>query len=280
MPYATLPEDGEAGIGGVRLPAGQRVSGFSGDVVVWATDEPVAAAGQAWFELSAASGQTGIVPILLAGLDGDTERPWDNGEFDAPYDVSGIDELPAERVLAACWSAAQDDEGDDAAAEAARAPFGRRFPGLAPPETEALPRAQLATAAASLAPARVGLVAANRPADVLARLGWSGVVNWYDSPLPVAAVLRSWEERFGARLLEVGFADIRVLVERPPRSLTAAERVAAEHYVFCDAVFSDTVVGNTVVSDTVVGDTADRPNDIASIAASLVSAPIWSFWWD
>jgi Domain of unknown function (DUF4253) len=260
VPYASLPEDGEAVIGGVRLPAGQRVSGFSGDVVVWATDEPLAAAGPTWLALSAASEQTGLMPILLAGLNGDTERPWDNGEFDAPYRVSGIDQLPAERVLAACWSAAQDEEGDDTAAAAAMAPFGRRFPGLAPAEAEPLPRAQLEEAVAALAPARIGLVAADRPADVLPRLGWSGVVNWYDSPLPVAAVLRSWEERFGARLLEVGFADIRLLVERPPRSLAAAERVAAEHYVFCDA--------------------ADGTNDIASIAASLVSAPIWSFWWD
>lgn len=260
MPYASLPDDGEVVLGGVHLPAGQRISGFSGDVVAWATDEPLAAAGSLWFALSAASGATGLVPVLLGGLDGDTARPWDNGEFDAPYDVRGADQLPAERVLAACWSASQEDEGDDAAAVAARAPFGRRFPGLAPPGTEPLPDAALRAAAGALAPARIGLVAADRPADVLPRLGWSGVVNWYDSPLPVAAVLRSWEERFGARLLEVGFADIRLLVERPPRCLAAAERVAAEHFVFCD--------------------TPGGMTDIASIAASLVSAPIWSFWWD
>jgi len=72
VPYASLPEDGEAVVGGVRLPAGQRVSGFSGDVVVWATDEPLAGAGPTWLALSAASEQTGLVPILLAGLDGDT----------------------------------------------------------------------------------------------------------------------------------------------------------------------------------------------------------------
>ncbi len=262
MLYASLPADGAPVLGGVHLPAGQRVVGFSGEVVAWASDEPLADAGAAWFALSAIRRETGLVPVLLAGLDGDTARPWDNGEFDAPDDVSALDQLPAERVLAACWSAAQEDEGEAGAAVSARTPLGRRFPGLAPPGTEPLAADELRAAVDALAPARLGLVAADRPADLLPRLGWSGVVNWYDSPLPVAAVLRSWEERFGATLLEVGFADVRVLVERPPRSLAAAERVAAEHIVFCDKCGRNGL------------------RDIASIAASLVSAPIWSFWWD
>ncbi len=262
MSYASLPDDGEVMLAGVHLPAGQRVSGFTGDVLAWATDEPVREAGAAWFTLSAAHRQTGLIPVVLAGLDGDTSRPWDNGEFDAPYDVTQLDQLPAERVLAACWAGALEDDGaGDDRAGAGLAPFGRRFPGLAAPETAALGAEQLRTAVDAIGPARIGLVPAGRPADVLPRLGWSGVVNWFDSPLPVAAVLRSWEDRFGARLLEVGFADIKLLVERPPRSLAAAEQIAAEHYVFCD-------------------ECGAALTGIRSIAASLVSAPIWSFWWD
>jgi hypothetical protein len=42
------------------------------------------------------------------------------------------------------------------------------------------------------------------------------------------------EDRFGARLIDVGYADIRLLVERPPRTLAAAQRIAAEHVVFAD----------------------------------------------
>jgi hypothetical protein len=75
-------------------------------------------------------------------------------------------------------------------------------------------------------------------------------------------MLRSWEERFGARLLEVGFADVRLLVERPPRSLEAAQRVAAEHFAFCDEC----------------GGKGWR--SIPEIAPNLIGAPIWSFWWD
>jgi len=50
----------------------------------------------------------------------------------------------------------------------------------------------------------------------------------------IAAVLRSWEDRFGARLLEVGYAAIRVLVSRPPQTSEAAQLIAAEHFAFCD----------------------------------------------
>jgi RNA:NAD 2'-phosphotransferase (TPT1/KptA family) len=50
----------------------------------------------------------------------------------------------------------------------------------------------------------------------------------------LAVVFRSREDRFGARLLEVGFSDIRLLVSRPPKTLEAAQRMAAEHVAFSD----------------------------------------------
>jgi uncharacterized protein DUF4253 len=66
--------------------------------------------------------------------------------------------------------------------------------------------------------ARIGLVPASRPADILQRLGWDGACN-HRTSLEIAAVLRSWEDRYGARLLEVGFADIRLFVGRLPQTL-------------------------------------------------------------
>jgi hypothetical protein len=96
---------------------------------------------------------------------------------------------------------------------------------------------------------------------VLPTVGWR-TANRFPTSLPIAAVLRSWEARFGARLLDVGpGAQIRLLVERPPRSADAAQLIAAEHLAFCD----------------------DRSgqglHDIAAIAASLVDAPVWTCWW-
>jgi Domain of unknown function (DUF4253) len=41
------------------------------------------------------------------------------------------------------------------------------------------------------------------------------------------------KDRFGARLLRVGFGDFSVLASWP-RSKAHAERIAAEHYAFCD----------------------------------------------
>jgi hypothetical protein len=81
--------------------------------------------------------------------------------------------------------------------------------------------------------------------------------------LEVATVLRSWEARFGARLLRIGSdATLQVLVERPPRSLDAARRVAAEHWAFADECAGLGL------------------RDVESIAATIVNAPIWAFWWD
>lgn len=93
-------------------------------------------------------------------------------------------------------------------------------------------------------------------------IGWGGLVNQPGSPLlPLTAVLRSWEDRFGARLIDVGYDTLRLLVERPPRTLEAAQRVAAEHIVLAD-------------------DCIDGARDVPDIAARLVNALIWTFWWD
>jgi hypothetical protein len=268
MTIGDLPEDGELQLGAVTLPAGKRISARygQGGPVAWVTIQPVPDAGTVWAALSAAHRETGLVPILLSGLHGDTKRPWDDEEFDDPEDISALDQLDAARVLAADWADGlqelEPDEEEDAEAVEERAPFGLQFPGLAPPQETPLSPERLREVLGALPSARLGLVPSGRAADVLPRIGWGGVVNWHDTPLPIAAVLRSWEDRFGARLLEVGFAQIRLLVERPPRTADAALAIAAEHYTFCD-------------------ECADQAlSDVPSITASLVNAPIWTFWWD
>ncbi len=109
--------------------------------------------------------------------------------------------------------------------------------------------------------ARIGLVAADRPADVLAVIGWEALYPRGESILPFTAVLRSWEDRFGARLIDVGFADLRLLVERPPRNLEAAQRLAAEQILLAD-------------------DCSGAGWAVSGIAAKLLKGPIWTFWWD
>ena len=122
------------------------------------------------------------------------------------------------------------------------APFGKTFPGLAPPTpTRALLRAEeiVETAveeADALSGALLGLVPADRPADVPAATGWFGMCNSWDDVVAMSAVLRSWEDRFGAVLVLMGRATLQLAVAgapvgavRVPRGRRGALRVLRRH---------------------------------------------------
>jgi hypothetical protein len=266
MAAAGLPEDGELRLGPVMLPAGKRVLAGqgAGEPVAWATRQAVPDAGRIWSALSDAHEQTGLVPVLLTAEPAEVPHGL---AFDifccSPGDVTEVDHLDATEVLRRMWEGSLESEEHDDRPPAAReyAPFGRQFPGLAPPEDGKLPMARLHEALGSLPPARLGLIPAARPADALALLGWIPS-DWPGSMLPTAAVLRSWEARFGARLLTIGPGQIQLLAKRPPRTSAAAQRLAAEHFAFCDECGGQGL------------------RYVAAIAASLESAPLWTFWWD
>ena len=230
MATDTLPDEGELRLGAVMLPPGRRIRPEgAGEPVAWVTTQPVPDPGLIWSALSDAHLETGLVPIVLT--DGEKDEDF---FFSAPADLAELDHLDAASVL-----------GMD----------------LAPPEASKLSMAECQQILGALPPAPIGLVPARRPADVLPTVGWR-TIDRFPTSLPIAAVLRSWEARFGARLLDVGpGSQIRLLVERPPRSTEAAQRVAAEHLAFCD-------------------ERAGQGHDIPGVAASLVDAPVWTCWWD
>jgi Domain of unknown function (DUF4253) len=224
-----------------------------------------------WAALSEAQQETGLVPFLLGTLRGEPLRPWDSEEFHSPLDPRELDQVDAADVLQKRWEGETHECLEPGEAEDPEflrylamtlAPFSRdHFPGLATGEDTVMGPEQLDEILGSLGARRLGLVPADRPADVLPLLGWTP--SDQSSALPVAAVLRSWEDRFGARLLEIGFAEIRLLVQRPPRSLEAVQQVAAEHWAFADEYDN---IGQAPVSD---------------IAATLLNQPaLWQFWWD
>jgi uncharacterized protein DUF4253 len=266
MATGSLPEEGELRLGSVTLPAGKRIrAGYEAAIpVAWVTRQAVPAAGRVWAALSAAHQETGLVPFLLGTLPGDPTRPWDQEEFLYPADPAQLDHMDAAEVLAERWDGEmpsdEEDEEEDSPWTAMRAPFSKQFPGLAPPGDTPLSHEQLDETLGSLPAARIGLVPATRPADVLPLIGWTP--SDQSDALPVATVVRSWEDRYGARLLQVGFAQISLLIDRPPRSIGHAQRIAAEHFAFCD-------------------ECAGRGlSDIPRITASLMETPIWTFWWD
>lgn len=275
MTSADVPEDGELLIGSVSLPTGRQIRSNDGrgEPVAWATTEPVPDAGRVWAALSEAHAQSGLVPFLLAGIGDGPERPWDTQEFRDADDLTELDHLDAAELLREEWLRQtteyddydeEDEEyGDEEFARSIAedvAPFSRRqFPGIAQAEEQQLDADQFDWVLSGLGLARVGLVPAGRPADVLPMLGWNQA---FVTAVPYAAVLRSWEDRFGARLLRVGLAEISVLAQRPPRAPESAQHLAAEHWAFCSEF------GGTGM------------HDVTRITASLMSSPIWTFWWD
>ena len=273
-----LPGDGPAQIGGVAVPPGTRKYSADDDqLVAWVTDDPVPDAGARWLSLSAAHAETGLVPVLLKADPPELREPGEAPFFGffhrAP--VALMDQMRAADVLAAGWDdrVALSGPADDGALD----PYGRRFPGLAPPEGASTSPDALRRVAGALPPAYLGLVPASRPADVPAAVGWSVFGTDFSGPDPlsadfylpgarslkIGAVLRSWEERYGARLLRLGAdAIVQVLAERPPRTPDSATALAAEHYAFADEV------GGTCAES------------VSAIAARLIDASVWTFWWD
>lgn len=227
----------------------------------WLSDEP--AGPDLWVRLRKAHRGSGLWPVLAEPLRGNPRVPWAAGEV-RPQPVAGIDGLDAGEVLAGLWREWIND-GEDSRQ---REPFGRGWPGLAaaadgggrdPDEF-----ADQFVRDNDDGTSRIMLVPAARSADVLTAVGWQGPLNYTEDMCLLSCVLRSWEERFGARLIELGFDTLGLAVAAPPLTTEHAAHVAAEHYAFCP-------------------DSIDQgmPETIRAYAAERVRGKtLWSFWWD
>jgi hypothetical protein len=256
-------------VGEIVLPAGRAIvpdAGFaSGEPVevpvIWVAEQTSADTGALWRRLADAFPGTGLWPLVLTSLDGDGARPWFDGELDAGAG-SSPDGKEATALLADWWSACSGG-GDEDALRLLR-PFGRAFPGMAPatPDAPASPAAPAEAALSLAVDGHLGLAAVTRPSDVPWAVGWTGPVNHHSDIGELCAVLRSWEERFGAYLVGVGFDTLTLGVERPPSTAPQALAVAAEHFAACpDNVWQGA-------------------GALEAYAADLVGSPVWSFWWD
>ena len=263
-----LPPDGPLILNSLELPTGRRIraatdhSQTSWVDVLWMTDGPVEDAGSNWWALQQ---ENGFQPVLLDSLDegavvGD-RRPWDTDElvvWDAP--VRGAETvLP---TLAGFW--AEDDE--DEMMSDWKLPYAR-FPGLAPGREEALSDIELELVSGSAPSAWLGLTTARRPADVPMSIGWFACSDAFAgtlSPGQMTAVLRSWEDRFGAFVFRLGWGSVQLLVQRPPRSEEEALAVAAEFFGFADEFTTS----------------RGAMRSVREMAASIAGSPWWRFWWD
>jgi hypothetical protein len=88
--------------------------------------------------------------------------------------------------------------------------------------------------------------------------------NWNSCPSPEqhVAVMRSWHQRFGAEPVGIGDDIVEVRVARPPEDRAAALALAEEQFGYCEDVVYQGM------------------GSLDALAASLLGAKSWYFWWD
>ncbi|WP_246260550.1 DUF4253 domain-containing protein [Streptomyces typhae] len=243
---------------------------------MWISAEPVSDPVPWWVRLQRQQDSTGLMPVLC--------YPNDHPQ---PLDLAKAEAVDLERELEQGWHAYRERQLERLAApptplqlppEVAEfiepfeddpgAPFDR-WPGLAPASAPAsgdpdeAARSALTHLAAGnpnlLSGCHLALVTAARSADIPAGIGWAA-----DAPLPLlCSLLRSWEDRFGARVIAVIGATVHVSVASPPRTHEHALHVTLEHVL--------------TTADNVI---KDPPTPYPDYAASLIDSNLWSFWWD
>lgn len=116
-------------------------------------------------------------------------------------------------------------------------------PGLAPPEA-------------------LLLVPVRRPADVPAALNWSGSVRRNFNGNDISGCLRSWEDRYGAVITNIGADKLDVLVTHPPTTSEQSREIAEEIHAICPDIVSQ---GSTTTE---------------LLQALVEDSDTWYFWWD
>ncbi|MFC9395972.1 DUF4253 domain-containing protein [Streptomyces sp. NPDC057027] len=261
---------------GLDLPPGA-LTGPADAPYFWSGHDP--AGPGAWAALRPAARTAGLLPVLLGG-ESDLEPEWmsDPADHDADEVLAGFwadyaaAEIPEEERDPAVAASVKELFGEQPGYEEIVAPFAAGWPGLAPaqrlrtdPDREAAKIAEALTTSVSwMAEARPALVPARRSADIPAVIGWTGPLNHENDVARLCAVLRSWEDRFGARVVALVGGQLVVSVAAPPRTPEEAEAVAAEHFAFCP--------------DNITQGHHESLREYAREA--LIGAPVWTFWWD
>jgi hypothetical protein len=224
----TVPGTGTPSIAGIQLPEGAPMPDGN-EAWYWQTTDPVADAESLAGRLAAAFPETGLWPLLYAW----EEHPsWDVGEvrdldaLDRSIDVGQVMRLQWETWKRSPWG---------------RPPFVSEFPGLAEPPVVLGNRPALDDPFANLNLDAwpvwgLLLVPCHRPADVLA------VLNWDYTAIPasvIAAVLRSWEERFAAVTVQVNWFSVTLHVGAPPTHVEQAIKLVAEFAAITNFVIDE-----------------------------------------
>jgi hypothetical protein len=261
-PLPKLADDPAGSSLGLQLPPGTVLDAEGHPALLWYADEP--AAPGVWTSLLPARRAAGLHPVLL-DVEEQAPEDWDLD----PGMMSYPGDHDPEEVLAELWECEADNDEEMEVI----APFGPQWPGLAPAqELAADPDDRAAEVASSFIEEkwskdfRAALVPARRSADIPAAIGWTGPVNYEPDVAALCSVLRSWEDRFGIRVVALTFDQLILSVAAPPKTLAEAEAVAAEHFAFCP--------------DNINQGKEDYDDLSAYAEQEILGKDHWRFWWD
>ncbi|WP_327699807.1 DUF4253 domain-containing protein [Streptomyces sp. NBC_00459] len=244
-----------------------------GSVQAWVSDEFPEDIERLWPRLLSERRASGLVPLLC--LPDAMGRPLSLDHITAVRleEVLTADFIEYRRRRLPLWTdptPAPVPEGIEPWPHDPGPPF-EQWPGLAPatPVTSAGPTPEEAASSLiarlieagdfGLAECRLVLVPAHRSSDALALIGWSA-----EAPLLLlCALLRSWEDRFGAQVVAAFGSELHVSVARPLVEAEHASLLALEHVLS--------------TADNIVD---DPPTPFPEYATDLVGRTSWSFWWD
>lgn len=252
-----LPLDGATEIAGVAVPVGHRFVIEDSDREVWVTDGELESshAQEVMSQLQVAFPTSGLWPMLTDGGAIQGIGPVPVGEdVGWAYDPAGP--VPdAEPLLHDLWTAASPH---------ATTILPRTWSGLVTPAQpgDAEQVSPLGHPAVwSHRFGRLVLVPVSRPADVVLTLGPSAY-NSRPSPEQLTAVLRSWEDRYGALPLQYSFKTLLVGIRRPPRTEAEVQAALVELFSVCPGLYDDPTLSDADVFD------------------NLSGSREWALWWD
>jgi hypothetical protein len=263
-----IPANGSPVVGGVTLPRGHRSPGLDPTPLrMWETDGSVPNAVALAARLANAFPRTGLWPVLW---------PWQPGNEVSTYFNNGGNENAIGRVdvralLRSLWAYAG---RTGATVPYTTVPFGGLARGsrLRAANPFVIFSHYMASPGFDAPPYQLLLVPCRRPADALTVSGL-GLTPDPGDPTneQVSAVLRSWEDRYGAYLVQFGMGWIGTAASSPPGDYGTAMNLAKEMFAMNIPESPDETLA--LNADTLTTDGESHSGDAA------VTRSIWQLGW-